>query len=53
MILTPLGEQFMEQYIDRMLDVEQQAWQAMEEQERVMLTRLTRKYCGLIRGALE
>lgn len=52
-ILTPAGEQFMEQYIDRMLAMEQQAWQAMEEQERIMLTRLTRKYCGLIRGALE
>ena len=51
-ILTPPGEQFMEQYIDRMLEVEQQAWQDMDEQERVMLTRLTRKYCGLIRTAL-
>lgn len=52
-ILTQLGEQFMERYIDRMLDVEQQAWQDMEEQERVMLTRLTRKYCSLIRTALQ
>lgn len=51
-ILTPLGEQFMEQHIDRILSVEQQAWLAMEEQERVMLTRLTRKYCNLIRTAL-
>lgn len=52
-ILTQPGERFMEQYIDRMLLVEQQAWQTMEERERVMLTRLTRKYCNLIRTALK
>lgn len=52
-IVTQAGEQFMERYIDRMLDMERQAWQLMKEQERVMLTRLTRKYCGLIRAALE
>lgn len=52
-IVTQAGEQFMERYIDRMLDMERQAWQLMEEQERVMLTQLTRKYCGLIRAALE
>ena len=52
-ILTQPGERFVEQYIDRMLGVEQQAWQAMEERERVLLTRLTRKYCGLIQSTLE
>lgn len=52
-IVTQAGEQFMEQYIDRMLDMERQSWQLMEERERVMLTQLTRKYCGLLRAALE
>lgn len=52
-ILTPLGQRFMEQYIDRILEVERQAWQVMEEQERAALTCLTRKYCGLIQTALE
>lgn len=51
-IVTPLGQEFMERYIDRMLTVEQQAWQVLEERERAMLTRLTRKYCRLIQAAL-
>lgn len=50
--LTPMGEQFMEQHVDRMLSVEQQAWQVLDEHERVALTRLTRKYCRLIQAAL-
>nr|WP_326185765.1 MarR family transcriptional regulator [uncultured Oscillibacter sp.] len=52
-LLTQSGERFMERRIDRMLDAEQQAWQAMEERERALLTRLTRKYAGLVRTALE
>lgn len=52
-ILTPLGEQFMEQHVDQMLSVEQQAWQVLDENERVMLTQLTRKYCRLIQASLK
>lgn len=52
-ILTGAGKQFIAQNIDHMLYVEQQAWQAMEENEQILLTQLTRKYCGLIRTALE
>lgn len=51
--LTEAGERFAEKYIGRVLAVEKQAWQELEEQERSALTRLTRKYCGLIRTALE
>lgn len=52
-ILTPLGEQFVAQHIDRIHDVECQMWEAMEEQERAMLIRFTRKYCDLVKAALE
>ena len=52
-ILTPLGQQFVEQHIDHIYNVECQMWEAMEEQERVMLIRFTRKYCDLIKAALE
>lgn len=51
--LTENGEQFAQQHIDRMIKVEQQAWQELEEQERTTLTRLTRKYCALIQAGLE
>lgn len=51
-IVTPAGQRFMEQHIDRMLTVEQQAWQLLDMEERVTLTRLTRKYCRLIQAAL-
>lgn len=52
-ILTPLGQQFVEQHIDRIYDVECRMWEVMEEQERAMLIRFTRKYCDLVKAALE
>ena len=52
-ILTALGQQFVEQHIDRIHDVECQMWEVMEEQERALLIRFTRKYCGLVKAALE
>lgn len=51
--LTEAGERFAEKYIGRVIAAENQAWQELEEQERSTLTQLTRKYCGLIRTALE
>lgn len=51
--LTEAGERFTERYIGHMVKIEQQAWMAMEENERAMLTRLTRKYCGLIQRELQ
>ena len=47
--LTDAGRTFVEKYIVQMHQVEEKAWQQMDEQERIMLTNLTRKFSGLIR----
>lgn len=52
-LLTERGEQFVRQHIDRLIEVEQQAWEKLEGQERGTLIRLTRKYCALIQAGLE
>lgn len=52
-VLTQRGELFAARYIDRMMQIEQQAWQELEQEEQDTLTRLTRKYCELIQTALQ
>lgn len=52
-ILTEGGERFVKENIARMHQLEEQAWQSLEENERASLTRLTKKFSVLIKAALE
>lgn len=48
-LLSDTGRQFVDRYIARMHRIEENAWKGMEEEEQAALTKLTRKFCGLIR----
>ena len=41
------------QYIDDMLRLEERVWMELPAEERVLLTRLTRKYNGLLNAELQ
>lgn len=47
-LLTESGEQFIEEYINPMFEIEERVWYSMTKEERSMLTRLTRKYNALM-----
>lgn len=51
--LTTEGQLFVNKNITQMHKLEEKAWQSMTEEERRMLTRLTRKYSKLIEEALQ
>ena len=46
--LTDTGRTFVEKYVVQMHQVEEKAWRQMNEEEQAMLTKLTRKFSGLI-----
>ena len=52
-VLTEEGERFSRQYIDDMLRLEERVWMELPAEERVLLTRLTRKYNGLLNAELQ
>ena len=52
-ILTRSGQQFADTCISHLSEVERQAWLKLPLEERASLTRLTRKYAGLLRQALQ
>lgn len=52
-ILTTEGQLFVNKNITQMHKLEEKAWRSMTEEERRMLTRLTRKYSKLIEEALQ
>lgn len=47
--LTDEGRAFVERHVVQMHQIEERAWQQMDEEERAMLTRLTQKFSHLIR----
>ena len=51
--LTDTGRPFVERHVVQMHQVEEKAWRKMEEQERAMFTKLTRKFSGLIQTELK
>lgn len=51
--LTEEGKQFVEKHVIQMHQVEEKAWRQLDEQERAALTKLTRKFSGLIRQELQ
>lgn len=51
--LTEAGRSFVEKHVVQMHKVEEKAWGQMAEEERGMLTELTRKFSGLIRQELK
>lgn len=51
--LTDTGKAFVEKYIIQMHQIEEKAWKQMDENERSTLTKLTRKFSGLIRQELD
>lgn len=51
--LTEDGRLFVEKHVVRMHQVEEKAWGRLEDGERAMLTKLTRKFSGLIRQELQ
>ena len=51
-ILTPAGERYVETTIARTRRLEEQAWQALTEEEQAALIRLTRRYSAALRQSL-
>lgn len=47
--LTDEGRTFVERHVVQMHQIEERAWQQMDEEERAMLTRLTQRFSHLIR----
>lgn len=43
----------MEKYVIQMHRVEEEAWRRLDEEERIKLTSLTRKFSGLVRRELK
>lgn len=52
-LLTEEGKAFVGKHVVQMHQVEEKAWRRMTEEERAMLTSLTRKFSGLIRQELK
>lgn len=50
--LTEEGALFVREHIDSLLLLEERAWYSLEEEERILLTRLTRKYNERMRQEL-
>ena len=51
--LTEAGKLFVEKYVIQMHWVEEEAWRRLDEEERIKLTSLTRKFSGLVRRELK
>ncbi len=51
--LTDTGRPFVEKHVVQMHRVEEKAWRRMDEEEQAMLTKLTRKFSGLIQQELK
>lgn len=51
--LTDAGKLFVEKYVIQMHQVEEGAWRRLDEEERIKLTSLTRKFSSLIRRELK
>lgn len=50
---TEKGTEFAEKYIDPMIELEEQAWYKLSEEERKLLISLTKKYSAITEKALE
>ncbi len=50
--LTERGRALMQEKVERVFELEEATWLTMREEERVLLTQLTRKYNALMKSAL-
>ena len=51
--LTEKGKDFVEKYVVQMYQAEERAWNGLNREEQEALTRLTRKFSGLIQKELQ
>lgn len=51
--LTERGHAFMQEKVERVFELEETIWLTMREEERALLTQLTRKYNALMKAALQ